>query len=317
MSTEDGEPFPEFYDPSLPDNPGRGEARMRVLEALASIQPAVLTSLANLCNKPSLLVPGLLGTAPWHGPLDYLDWVHIRDAGKTVPSLGIVFENLVPIRAAIELWAADEPQHRWNLRDSDREPLDWIAHAAVQTLVAWHQSGRLPKELTWIDRDFHHYRALDSEDSYQMFELEGRLNADYGFRKVSLSDPEPLAHMPFVQKTIIPFVESEKAHRPFNYRERRSAKAAYKSLGKKAGLLQIPRFLKSHYEWYALHTFLEHEPSAIKERELLKPSETRSAVGKVDVIEDVANIQMAIYKLAAMVGFRRPFGKQPGRTELI
>lgn len=315
---KDGQPVREFYDPNLPDNPGRGETRERVLEALALIQPEVLSSLADLCNKPSLLAPELVGAVPWPGPADYLNWVHISDAGRAVLPQGILFENLIPLKASIEVWAADQPQGRWNLRDNNGEPLDWIAHTAVQTLAEWHLSGRLPKVLTWLDLDFPCYRSLDSEEAYQMFELEGRFNADYGFQRVSLSEPEPLANIhPFVRETIIPFVASKEVHMPFNYRERRSATATYKSLGKKAGLLQIPRFLKAHYEWYALHTFLGNQPSAIKERELSKPSETRAAVGRVDAIEDVANIQMAIYKVAAMTGFLRPFGKQPGRTQLI
>jgi hypothetical protein len=50
-------------------------------------------------------------------------------------NIGPFLKNLAPLREAIKGWANDSPRRRWNLRDNDGAPLEWIASAAVQTLV--------------------------------------------------------------------------------------------------------------------------------------------------------------------------------------
>jgi hypothetical protein len=140
---------PQYYDENLANNPGIGETRQRVLDVLNLIEPAILKSLAETCCKGELLEPKMGDGPDWPGPVVSLLWGHIKTAGDDVPPLGIVFKNLAPLRVALVRWAKDEPSGRWDLCRQDGQPIDWIAEAAVQTLVCWHERRDPPKKFRW------------------------------------------------------------------------------------------------------------------------------------------------------------------------
>jgi hypothetical protein len=232
----------------LPNNPSQGEARQLGLEALILIEPDILKSLAETCFQRALLDPEVADDHDWCGPIDYLLWGHVRHAGDIAGSMGIIFGNLRPLKAALIGWAKDDPQHRWNLCDNEGEPLDWVADAAVQTVASWQRRGRLPKILRWENLDFHLYRSLDSEDAYQMFEMERQFDSGSGYIRIA---PEC-------------GVESSR----LSDRAQRTAKQQYKSLGRKLGLTRMHRVSSRYFEWYARQTFLESKLQEIREREL-------------------------------------------------
>jgi len=272
---------PQYFDEEQPDNPGLGDARQRVLEALAMVEPGILKSLAETCFRGELLKPEVADDHDWYGPVDYLLWGHVRDAGNTISPTGMVFPNLRPLRASLVRWAKDEPQHGWNLCDHEGEPLDWIADAAVQTLVYWQQRGGLPKNLRWENLDLHCYRSLDSEPELEMFELERQFDAGAGFVR------------------IVP--EHGIDYSRLSARNQRKAKQKYKFLGRHLGLTPMQRPARRDFEWYALQTFLGFKLREIRERELL----AGRSVGDPRNPDDVSAISHSIKKIADLVGFRR------------
>ncbi len=276
------EPVPEYFDQALPDNPGIGEARQRVLEALNLVQPRVLKSLAETCLKHELLAPQASGDHDWYGPVDFLLWGHLRDAGRFVPLPGVVFGNLKPLREAILRWAKDEPHGHWNLCDSEGEPLEWVADAAVQTLVYWEKNGRLPKNLRWENLDLHCYQSLDSEEAYLMFALEGHFDAGSGFIRVAPEQGSDFARL--------------------SNRAQRAAKREYKSLGEALGLTRMSSISARYFKWYAQRTFLKLKLREIRECEL---SLGEGGVGDYNNKDDLAAISHGIKRIADIIGFAR------------
>ena len=271
----------EYFDADLPNNPGLGEARQRVLEALAMVEAGILKSLAETCFRGELLKPEVADDHDWYGPVDYLLWGHVRDAGNTFSPTGVVFPNLRPLRASLVRWAKDEPQHGWNLCDHEGEPLDWIADAAVQTLVYWQQRGGLPKSLRWENLDLDCYRSLDSEPAIKMFELEREFDAGAGFVR------------------IVP--EHGVDYSRLSARNQRKAKQKYKFLGRQFGLARMQRPSRRDFEWYALQTFLGFKLREIREREF----QAGRSVGDRRNSDDLSAISHSIKKIADLVGFRR------------
>lgn len=260
---------PQFYDGSVPNPAGRGEARQKVLLTLDHLCPDILRTLAERCLKNEFLDLRGTGEFEWaDGPHD-LQWGHVRHAG---PVLG----NLAPLRVAIEGWAIDIPNRRWNLCDNDGAPLEWIASAAIQTVVYWYEKGRLPRNLKWENADFHCYGAFNKK----MFELERAFDAGSGYLKISPLDEEPEA-------------------KKLSDRAQRAAKHTYKKLGKKLGLVLIKDVDRFHFAWYVLRTFLGWTPTEIDLRER-KHGRCGGSPG------DVSRISHGIGTVAEMVGFSRP-----------
>jgi hypothetical protein len=281
------DPVPEYFDDELPDNPGQGEARQGVLEALNFVEPGILRSLAETCLKRALLDPASNDEHDWPGPFDELLWGHVKDAGRFVPPIEVVSGNLVPLEVAIVRWANDEPQHRWSLCGNDGQPLDWIADAAVQTLVYWLQRGRLPKNLRWENLDFHCYRSLDSEDAFEMLAMEQDFDAGAGYLRIA-----PEFGIDFSR---------------LSDREQRAAKKEYKLLGQKQELTRMQRVSARYSEWYALQTFLGSKLREIRERELgtRRKAGIGTGVGDPQDPEDLSAIAHGIKTVADLVGFRR------------
>jgi len=230
------DPVPQYFDADLPDNAGQGQARQQVLEALNLVEPEMLMVLAATCLARAFLEPEVADEHDWTGPLDYLLWGHVRDAGRITGSMGVIFGNLLPLKTALIGWATDNPRQRWNLCDNKGEPLDWIIEAAVQTLACWHRRGRLPKMLSWENLDFHWYRSLDSEDAFEMFDIERHFDAGSGYIRIA------------------PEIGAESSR--LSDRAQRTAKQEYKSLGGKLGLTRMQHVSSRFFEWYALRTFL-------------------------------------------------------------
>lgn len=274
------EPVTEYFDPRLTNNPSQGEARDMVLAALDEVEPGVLKSLAGTCFKPALLDPDGVAEHDWPGPPDELLWGHVRDAGNAVPpDRWIVHGNLKLLRDALTSWARGDRDDPWNLCDNEGTPLEWIADAAVQTLVSWNRKDTLPNRLKWENLDYYCYRALDSDESMEMLRLEQGFDAGSGYLRIA---PESGA-------------ESE----PFSSREQRAAKQQYKSLGRALGLRLVPRVSKRYFEWYALQMFLGWKLMRIRERE---EQSGRACVGH---LHDLSGIAHGIAKVADLVGFRR------------
>ena len=226
-------PVAEFYDANVPDNPGRGEAQQVVLAALNHVYPEILSTLAERCLKDEFL--HLRGTAEgeWADGPGELQWGHVRNAGQFL-------RNLAPLRAAIKGWASDIPLRRWNLCDNDGAPLEWIANAAIQTLVYWYQKDRLPKTLKWENLDFYCYGSFNEE----MFKLERAFDAGSGFLKISPTGEEPEA-------------------KKLSDRAQREAKQRYKQLGEQRKLTKIKNIAPLHFQWYVLRSFLGWTPTEI------------------------------------------------------
>ena len=261
-------PVPEFYDGGVPNNPGRGEAQQTVLVALDCVCPEILSALAEQCLKSEFLQLRGTGAGEWADGPDELQWGHVRDAGQ-------VLRNLAPLRAAIEGWASDTPCRRWNLCDSDGAPLEWIASAAIQTLVYWYQKGRLPKTLKWENLDFYCYGSFNEE----MFELERAFDAGSGFLKISPTGEEPEA-------------------KKLSDRAQREAKQRYKQLGEQRKLTKIKNIAPLHFQWYVLRSFLGWTPTEIDRGEQ-KHGRIGGSPG------DVSRISQGIRTVADLVGFRR------------
>jgi hypothetical protein len=277
-------PVPEYYQADLPDNPGEGEARQRVLDALDVVEPSVLQSLAETCLKRTLLEPEVSADCDWPGPLDWLLWGHVRLAGQIEPSPGgVTYRNLQPLKDALTRWAKDEPQKRWNLCDSEGQPLDWIAEAAVDTLTWWQRKGHLPKRLRWVNLDLYCYRSLDSDEAVAMFEMERHFDAGSGYIRISPGDAPESSRLPD--------------------RAQRTAKKEYKTLGRALGLTRMQNVLARYFEWYALRTFLGLKLRKIREREL----QGGSGIGVGDPLDahDLSAIAHGIKKVADLVGFQR------------
>jgi hypothetical protein len=280
------EPVKEFYDQDQPENPGRGEAQQQVLKALNLLESEVLKSLADICLKKALLEPAMPALHDWPGPLGSLDWGHIRDAGR-IESMGVIFGNLKPLRTALMLWAKDEPLHRWNLCDGEGELLDWVADAAVQTLVWWQRKDRLPKGLSWKNINLHCYGSLESEDSLRMLELEQDFDAGSGY---------------------IPIAPDSGVHASrLSYRQQRTALKEYESLGQKLGLARMTSPSARYFEWYAMHTFLGSTLQQVREHEFKTPRKGGTGLGVGDPRDpnDLSAVSHGIKKIADLIGFRR------------
>jgi hypothetical protein len=277
-------PVVEYYDAAIPDNPGRGEARDMVLAALNVVEPDILRSLAETCCQSALLEPEIVGDHDWHGPLDVLLWVHVETAGDIERSAGwIILGNLKPLRDGLTRWAKGGSRKRWNLCSKDGvSPLDWIADAAVQTLVFWQMRGKLPKVLRWENLHFYCYRALDTDESIEMFNMERSFDAGSGYLRIAPeSGVEPV---------------------PFSDRVQRAAKQQYKSSGQKLGLIPMPRVSARYFEWYALQTFLGFKLKEIRERELRMGGD---GIGDPSNPDDLSAIAHGIATVARLVEFRR------------
>jgi len=261
-------PVADYYDADVPNNPGRGEAQQIVLAALNYVCPEILRALAERCLKDEFLSLGGTEEGEWADGPGELQWGHVRDAGGFL-------KNLAPLRAAIEAWANDSSGRRWNLCDNDGAPLEWIADAAVQTLVDWYQKGRLPKKLKWENLDLYCYGAFNEE----MFELERAFNAGSGFLKISPQGEEPEA-------------------KKLSDRAQRGAKQRYKQLGEQNKLNRIKSIAESHFQWYVLRTFLGLTPTQI---DRLEQEQGWSGGGP----GDVSRISHGIKTIADLVGFSR------------
>ncbi len=240
----------QYFDPSSPNNPGVGEARQHVLEVLNLIEPRVLTSLAEIWLRGSILGSTATGN-DLSVPLHHLCWGHVEDAGRFDTCVGLLYPELIPLRTALVRWANDDPLHRWNLCDSVGVLIEWIAEAAVQTLVYWQQRGRIPKTLKWEGLDFHRYRSLDSVEARDMFVLERHFDAGSGYARIAPEDGPP-----------------DSPRLPD--RVQREAKQEYKSLGEKLGLARMLMVSRRYFEWYAKRTFLELRLREIREWELVR-----------------------------------------------
>jgi hypothetical protein len=284
LVTQEGswhDPVPEYFDQHFPDNPGRGEARQKVLEALLVVAPDVLKSLAAACFTRVLLEPEMVDDHDWPGPSDYLLWGHVRDAGRVLPGMGLLYGNLRPLKAALIGWAKDEPRLRWNLCGDEDEPVEWVADAALQTLVYWQERGRLPKNLHWANLDLFCYGSLNCEEAYRMFDLERHFDAGSGFVRVTPEHGEESSRFPD--------------------REQRKAKREYKSLGQKLGLTRMQGISARYFAWYAMRTFLGFKLREIREQELQRGV----SIGDPKDPNDLSAIAMGIRKVADLVGFHR------------
>jgi len=247
---------------------------------LNGIEPRVLESLADKCFKHEFLYPSLTGANYWPGPSIHLSWQHVRVAGSEVPSLGTIFENLMPLRNALVEWATDQQLRRWNLCDERTEPVDWVAEAAVQTLVIWELRGELPKRLKWENLDLLPQRSLDSNEATDMFQLERAFDATDGFVSAGgLPDVQPLPS-----------------------RALRTAKRQYKILGKRLGLQLMSRISEHYFDWYVRHTFLDWTLGRIRTREI-KAGATN--VGHPGDRRDRSSVSKGVKLVADLVGFRR------------
>lgn len=273
----------EYYDSTLPDNASQGETRDRVLGMLNHLEPRILRSLADVCFKDELLAPKFSNNGDWP-PDSYenLMWGHVRDAGRE--SAGqIIFGNLNPLRQELTRWAAGGPEKAWNLLDNEKRPLEWIASAALQTLVWWKIQGGLPKILQWENSDWHAYRSLETVDDFRMLDLEGHFNKGAAFL---LLTPGKIQEQ-----------------RRFSVREQRCAEREYVKLGKRRGLKRMPHKISPHYfNWYILHTFLGLRQNEIRQREIDKRA---TGIGDTKDPEDLASISIGIKRIADLVGFRR------------
>jgi hypothetical protein len=281
-------PVPEYYEADLPNNPCKGEARNRVLAALNSVEPDILKSLAQTCFDRALLKPEMVGDHDWPGLVENLLWGHVREAGRIEPSTGgVIFGNLKPLRDALTRWAKDEPEKRWDLCDSEGEPIDWVADAAVQTLVYWQEKSQLPRNLRWENLDLHCYRSLDSEDAFEMLAMERHFDAGSGFVRIAPEDG----------------VESSRSPD----RAQRAAKKKYNSLGQKLGLTRMQGVSPRYFEWYVLQTFLGRKLREIRNREFqtTRKGHTGCGVGDPKDPHDLSAISHGIKKVADLVSFQR------------
>ena len=294
MTPFQGEPHDEvkqYYDQGLPSNLPMADARDRVLYALNLLEPRILRSLAATCFRDDLLTPRYSNDGDWP-PEQYqhLHWGHVQAAGD-VTSTGLVISgNLKPLREELDRWAAGGPENAWNLLDEDGNPIDWIASAALQTLVSWKVCGRPPKALQWESLELRAYRRLESVEDFRMIDLEGHFNRGAGFLELSPGgNPE---------------------RRRLSDREQRQAKREYTKLGRKRGLAQMPRTMSSRYfKWYAQYTFLGFQQKRIRQIEI---DQRPVGVGDVTSPDDLAAVSTGIRKIADAVGFRRHSRK---RTE--
>ncbi len=276
------DPVLEFFQADLPNGPSQGIARQCVLDTLILLKPEILNALADTCLSQALLEPDVADNHDWHGPLDCLLWAHVQGAGQIEPSTGVVvFGNLTPFRDALKRWAKDESRKRWDLCDNKGEPVDWVADAAVQTLVFWKKRERLPKKLKWENHDFHAYRSLDSEDAYRMFDMELRFDAGSGFVRLA--------------------PEHGTEYSRLSDRAQRAAKAEYTSLGQKLGLTRMQQVSERYFEWYVLQTFLGFKLREIRERERKRGV----SLGDPQDPHDFSAISHGIKPVADLVGFRR------------
>lgn len=203
------QPVAEFFNGSAPDNPARGEARDRVLRALNRHEPEILQSLKSICFLPQLLEPEMTSASDWPGPYTELQWGHIQDAQG----------NLKPLRLGITEWARGGSSKTWNLCNNEGGPIDWIADAAVQTLIEWTRRKGVPKVLRWENFGLDAYWSVDGEEGVGMLDLDGHFDRGAGFVRV------------------VP-AEGTDADRLSN-REQRSAKKEYRSRGKALGLKRL------------------------------------------------------------------------------
>ena len=278
----------EYYQADLPENPGRGEARQRVLTALLVVAPDILKSLAATCYKRELLDPEAAREYDWPGPAENLLWEHVREAGWIEPSTGgIVYGNLKPLKDALTRWAKDEPRKRRNLCDNQGEPIDWVADAAVQTLVYWQRKDQLPKNLRWKNLDLHCYRSLDSEEGFRMLAMEEQFDAGSGYVRIA------------------PEYGTESSR--LSDRAQRRAKQEYKSLGQKIGLTRMQGVSPRYFEWYVLRTFLGFTLRKIREREFRTTRKEGTGIGIGDPNDpnDLSAISHGIKKVADLVGLQR------------
>jgi len=283
-------PVPEYYDPQLPHNPGKGQARQAVLKTLNLIEPEVLKALAERCLKSELLEPEAIDIYDWCCPVEYLMWGQLpAPVAKDSPDKTVYLGNLRPLRNAIVRWAEDEPTRRWNLCDGPGEPLEWVADTAVQTLVWWYvdKRGKLPKNLRWQGIELDCYRSLDSEEALTMFDVEGNFDAGGGFLRVAPEDG----------------VEASR----LSARAQRTAKKEYKTLGNKLGLTRMQRLSPRFFEWYVLQTFFGLKLSEIREREMVttRNGDTGLGIGDLSDPNDLSAIIHGIKQVADLVGFRR------------
>lgn len=272
----------EYYDPLLLNNTNTGQVRQKVLEILAKIEPSILATLAEKCFHRALPEPQLIGPNYWGCPVDYLMWQHLQTAGSQVTGLGVIFENLVPLQTAFVSWVKDLPLCRWNLCDERGEPLDWLADAAVQTLVIWALRRGLPKTLKWENLDLLPQRSFDSDKAMEMFMLERQFDATLGFVPISGGD---------VAKGL-----------RLSDRAQRKAKGKYKSLGAALQLDRMSRASEHYVEWYAKRCFLNRTLREIREEEIRSGA---TNVGQHDDPNDLSAISKGIKAIADVVGFRR------------
>jgi len=271
----------EYFDPTLPKNAGQSVARQRVREVLNALEPGLLSTLARTCFKTQLLKPPVTDVCDWSGPVANLQWGHVKSAGQIVPSIGVAFGNLGPLKTALVRWAKDEPERRWNLCDNDGEPLNWLAEPAVWTLVWWEEKGCLPKLLQWEDFELFHYRPLGSPQADRMFELERHFDAGAGYYRIAPQDGVEFSRL--------------------SYRAQRAAKQEYDALGVALHLETMPRIALRHIRWYVLRTFLGLKLREIRERE--RQVEGLN-LGDPEDPDDFSAISHGIRTVADLVDFR-------------
>jgi len=275
----------EYYDPTLPDDPSQGEARDRLIGMLDRLEPRILKSLADMCFKDELLEPPGSNEGDWaSGSCEHLSWGHIRRAGDVLTgSEQAYLRNLKPLRDELTRWAEGGPERAWNLLDNEKKPLDWIASAAVQTLVFWKLRGGLPKVLQWENFELRAYRSLETVEDFSMLGLERHFDAGSDFMRISPAKGQE--------------------HKRLSARQQRIAEREYAVLGKKRGLKRMPREISSHYfNWFAQYTFLGLRLKEIRQRQMKRRA---VGVGDVNDPEDLAAVWIGIKKIADLVGFRR------------
>jgi len=243
QSVRDVNQLRDYYQQEMTPHAAQGVSRQMALEALARVDSRILKSLAERCLKRThvkMPPPDAAQPGDWCSPITDLLWGHLKDAGRSVPSIGVIYSNLVPLRTSLERWARDGSRHRWNLCDNAGVPLEWVASAAVDTLNIWRPKKRLPKTLTWLDCEMHSYFAAPVFEMQRLVELELEIN---DIRRPRLS-----------------------------YRAQRKAEREYKSLAKDLNIQRMPRMSLHYFEWYALRTFLGLDLRDIRKR-------TRANVG--------------------------------------
>jgi hypothetical protein len=144
------------------------------------------------------------------------------------------------------------------------------------------QAFPLPKRLLWENLDLHCYRSLDTEEAWQMLELETHFDAGTGFFRIAPEHGTDSSRLP--------------------ERAQRRAKREYKALGDGLGLTKMPSLSLRYFKWYTQRTFLKLKLREIRERELVLKT---GGVGDPKNRDELSAISHGIERIAYLVQFSR------------